>query len=231
MFAPARASSARWPRISPMAASLRSGLVDRRSCSASHSDAPATPCWVPNSRRSGGPGHSLGDRNGGIDTQAQQPRGLANQARLVLVGERAPDAGERPLAPGAWILGRQVDQHPAGLDASREPSQPVAAHQCLAADEIVLPVVPVAGEHAAVGQDAFAQGVAFVRAAVGAGEHAAVRTDQQHLGAPLAHDSLALSRQFVCADDVGPGHGSRSAPTRRCDRRSVGPRSRCDRCG
>ena len=70
--------------------------------------------------------------------------------------------------------------------------QPVAADQGLAGLQVELPVVPVAGQHAAVGQRAFDQGIAFVGTAVVAGEDALRPVEQRDLLAPDLDDQPAL---------------------------------------
>ena len=95
---------------------------------------------------------------------------------------------ERLLHPrlGRRIAG--IDPDHAGLvDLDRIDAQAVAAVVVGAGPQVELPVVPVAGEHAAVGVErAFDQGIAFVRAAVVAGVHGAVVEEQgELLGAEL----------------------------------------------
>ena len=120
--------------------------------------------------------------------------------------------------------------------------------QCVAADqrgprrEVEFPVVPVAGQHAAIGERTLAQRIALMRTAIGAGEHAAVTMDEQDLPAFVAHDRFALRREFIESQRIDPGHvvspsdsvggdaiGAASCAGRGCGR-SARPRPRSQDC-
>ena len=78
----------------------------------------------------------------------------------------------------------------------------VAADQGLAALQVELPVVPVAGQDAALGQAALHQRKALVGAAVVAGEDPFLAVEQGDLLAPDLDQAAALRRQVLQRADV-----------------------------
>ena len=126
-----------------------------------------------------------------------QPRRLARHARSVVVEDRGLEAAQ---CPGAALLGRrvtEVDEDLAAALGDRIGANRVAADQRCAAREIEFPIVPVAGQHASRPDRAFAQRVAFVRAAIGDREQAALLRDHQHLFAVVPHQLAAIAAELA----------------------------------
>jgi len=116
------------------------------------------------------------------------------------------------------IFGRrlgEVDEDGVALEPHRVDPHRIAADLRLTAGQIELPVVPVAGQHAVRAERAFAERVAFVRAAVGDGVYTARGGDQQDLLAGLAHHLAATALQLGAADGDGfePGFHGAAAPS------------------
>ena len=133
--------------------------------------------------------------------RALQAGDLAGHAVIFVARESFLQRGQRP-GPGfrlRWI--GDVDQDTACFDRHRIAAQPVAADQGVARLQMELPVMPVAGQHAAVRQRAFGQRIAFVRTAVVAGEHALGSVKQRDLLAGDLDDHPAL------VDQLGFGGG------------------------
>ena len=152
------------------------------------------------------PGDSDGDRRGRVYAEVHQPRGLADETLLVGILERLCDPGECRLPAQCRIGWRDVQPDATGLDPDRIARQLVSADQRGAGRQIEFPVVPVAGEHAAVGERALAQRIALVRTPIGAGEYPALGVKQEDLPAGMAHESLTLRREIIKRQRVDPGH-------------------------
>ena len=203
---PARASSAMWPRISPTAAILCAspmpGCSDRRS----QSGAPAMACVVPNSSRSATQATARATASAG-SAPRRTSRAVSRTRRCWSPSSSALATPRSAACRRSCRVGRRdVQPDATGLEANRVARQLVAADQGRAGCQVEFPVVPVAGQHAAIGQRSLAQRIAFMRTAIGAGEHAALGVQQQDLPAFMAHDCLALRREFIEWQRVDPGH-------------------------
>ena len=143
----------------------------------------------------------------GVEAGALQPRHFARHARRVVVRHRRNKTVER--APLLCVGGRitQVDKDLAGPQFDRIGAHRIAADKRLAARQIELPVVPVAGQNAARSFGAFAERIAFMRTAVGDGKELAVRGDQQNLLSRAPYNLAAFFLQFAVADAGCGEHG------------------------
>src|SRR5215471_20871712 len=112
-------------------------------------------------------GESMRDCGARIETGAFEPGNLARDPRVVVVRHRDLEAPERALFLDLRRRIGQVDENLVAPSLDRIGPYRIAADQGPTACEIEFPVVPVAGEHAARSERALAQGVAFVRAAIG----------------------------------------------------------------
>ena len=123
----------------------------------------------------------LRERDLGGGAGALEAGQLAGDARRVVVGHRRVELEQRLADP---LFGRRlarIDPDDARLHPDRIDAQAVAAIVVAAGPEIELPVVPVAGEHAAGVEVALDQRIALVRAAVVAGVDRAVVEEEREL--------------------------------------------------
>ena len=165
----------------------------------------------------GGPPNGVAQRIEGVGAEPVQARDFPRHAFVGVVlagfGEAREDLG---AALGEGRV-REVDPHLAAADFDRPGAQPLAAVEVSAALQIELPVVPVAGEDAALVEVALAQRVALVGAAVVAGEHTAGGVEQRDLAPGLAEHQPALAFQGFERRRPGPGAcgHDRSSPVAR----------------
>src|SRR6516165_7229968 len=146
-----------------------------------------------------------------------EPRRFARHARAVVIEDRGLDAAQRA---GAALFGRRVAEIDEDLTVALRDfvgADRVAADQRRAAREIEFPIVPVAGQHASRPDRPFAQRIAFVRAAVGDREYAALLRDDEQLLAVVPHELFTIAAEFIPFHPCGGKHlilpsGSRSYP-------------------
>ena len=143
-----------------------------------------------------------------IERVGAEPVQACDLARHPLVGVVLPRLAQAREDGGA-ALGegrlREVDPHLAVADVHRVGAQPLAAVEVASAAQVELPVVPVAGDDAAFVEAALAQRVAFVRAAVVAGEHAVRGVEQRDLASFVAKHQPALVLEGGERGRPGPG--------------------------
>ena len=148
-----------------------------------------------------GPAHRIERIPAGFDEARQLARHALVLAEPVLALERIVQGRERGLRalPGGRV--RQIEPDLAVGEPYRIAPKPVAADQGLTGLEIELPVVPVAGQNAAVTEVALDQRIALVRAAVVAGVDHLVRPEQRNLLAALLHHHGAVRPQRLDVRD------------------------------
>jgi hypothetical protein len=122
-----------------------------------------------------------------------EPGQFARHPVIFMPVETAQQAVDRGFCHRFTRWLRQVEQYPLPLEQHRVTAQTVTADQGFAAFQVELPIVPVAGQHASVGQITFRQGITFMRTAVVAGMDSITGTEQDNL-ASANSDHLASGR-------------------------------------
>jgi hypothetical protein len=137
-----------------------------------------------------------------MEAGALQPGRLARQARSVVVHNRGLEAAQ---CAGAALLRRRVAKVDENLAVALRDvigSDRIAANQRRAASQIEFPIVPVTGQHASRPERAFAKWIAFVRAAIGDCEQAALVRDYKHLFAIRPEQFTTIAAEFVAFNPV-----------------------------
>src|SRR5690349_12548371 len=141
-----------------------------------------------------------------LEAGALQPSRLARHARSVVVEDRRLEAAQ---CAGAERLRRriaEIDEDLATLLRDFIGADRVAADQRGAAREIEFPIVPVAGQYASRPEGAFAQRIAFVRAAIGDREEAALLCNNEHLLTLVPHQPVAIAVELAAFQPSGGKH-------------------------
>ena len=130
---------------------------------------------------------------------------LARHALVGIVLARLAQA--REYLEAALLEGRVRQIYPdlAVADLHRIGAQSLALVEVPSTREVELPVVPVAGDDAALVQAPFPQGISLVRAAVVAGEHPFRGVEEGDLPSRLAEHHAALGPEGFERGRPGPG--------------------------
>ena len=101
--------------------------------------------------------HGRGDRKRRVKARAFQPHHLARHMGAIIIGQRHGQALKRARTPRFRRRVGQIDEDCIAAQFHRIGSHRIAPDQRRPACQIELPVVPVAGQHAASARTAFTQ--------------------------------------------------------------------------